>query len=312
MNVVFMFPVKEYQKENLLKRFPQVHFQFEQTDEAISQAEILVTYGNDITIQLLEKAKSLEWLMIASAGIEKMPLSYIAERGILMTNAQGIHKIPMAESVLAYMLALRRSLFLMYDRQKKKEWNKRVYSRELRGATALILGPGTIGGEIGRLLQAFGVRTIGCNRSGRDSEWMDETIVFDHLLERLGKADFVISVLPSTQETRGMLTKEYFQAMKESTVFMNFGRGDLFDEADLIEALKTGEIGHAVLDVFETEPLPEESELWFLPNCSISPHASSFSGKYVERSLEIFEANLERWLKGDRDLLNTVDPLKGY
>lgn len=312
MNVVFMFPIKDHQKENLLKRFPQVDFHFEQTEETISQAEVIVTYGSDITIPILEKAKSLEWLMVASAGVETMPLSYIAERGILMTNAQGIHKIPMAESVLAYMLALRRSLFLMYDRQKQKEWNRRVYSRELRGTTALILGPGTIGGEIGRLLQAFGVRTIGCNKSGRDSEWMDEIIVFDHLQERLGEADFVISILPSTPETRGMLMKEHFQAMKETAVFMNFGRGDLFEEAILVEALKAGEIGHAVLDVFETEPLPEASELWTLPNCLISPHASSFSGKYIERSLEIFEANLEKWLSGDRELLNITDPRKGY
>ena len=312
MNVVFMFPIKDHQKENLLHRFPQVDFHFEQSDEAIAQAEIIVTYGSDVTIPVLEKAKSLEWLMVASAGIEKLPLAYIAGRGLLMTNAKGIHKIPMAESVLAYMLAVRRSLFLMYDRQKKKEWNKRVHSRELRGSTALILGPGTIGGEIGRLLQAFGVRTIGCNRSGKESEWMEETVVFDRLSERLGEADFIISILPSTPETRGLLTKEHFREMKETAVFMNFGRGDLLDEADLIEALKSGEIGQAVLDVFETEPLPEDSELWTLPNCFISPHASSFSGKYVERSLEIFEANLEKWLQGDRKLLNITDPLKGY
>ena len=172
--------------------------------------------------------------------------------------------------------------------------------------------PGAIGSEIGRLLQAFGVRTTGCNRSGGTNPSMDEMILFDSLLDRLPEADYVISVLPSTQETRGLLTAEHFKAMKETSVFMNFGRGDLVSESILIEVLKNEVIGHAVLDVFENEPLTNENELWDLPNCTVSPHVSGLSSKYIGRSLVIFERNLEKWLKGEQAYENVVDVQKGY
>ncbi len=314
MEVLFTFELKDHQKERLLTKFPQVSFRYSKKTlkQEIEKANVIVTYGGDLDTALLESAKSLEWLMVASAGVEKMPLAEIAEKELVMTNVRGIHKTPMAESVLAHILALKRSLPLIYKRQQTREWNRQVGSTELKGSTALILGPGAIGSEIGRLLQAFGVRTIGCNRSGRVSESMDEMIVFDRLLTKLPEADYIISVLPSTSDTKGLLTEGHFKAMKETAVFMNFGRGDLVDESILIEALKNEVIGHAVLDVFETEPLAEENELWALPNCTVSPHVSSLSGNYVERALIIFEENLEKWLQGDRNLRNLIDLEKGY
>ena len=184
---------------------------------------------------------------------------------------------------------------------------------ELKGSTAIVLGPGAIGSEIGRLLQAFGVKTIGCNRSGRPSESMNETIIFDELLNKLPEGDFIISVLPSTPETNGLLTAEHFKAMKDSAVFMNFGRGDLLDESVLIQVLKDEVIRHAVLDVFQIEPLPADSEFWSLPNCTLSPHASSYSSKYIERSLVIFDENLGKWLNNNNnDMTNLIDLEQGY
>lgn len=313
MKVLFMFDIKDYQKVELETKFTDVSFLYNKAEEiAVETADVIVTYGEDVVSGLLDRAKSLKWLMVASAGVEKMPLAEIGKRNIIMTNVRGIHKTPMAESVLAHILAMRRSLPLIYERQKTKEWKRQVGSSELRGSTALILGPGAIGSEVGRLLQAFGVRTIGCNRSGRETESMDETIIFDELIRKLPEADYVISVLPSTEETKGLLTVEHFKAMKESAVFMNFGRGDLVDEAILIDALKDGMIGHAVLDVFVTEPLSAENDLWTLPNCTVSPHVSSQSGKYVDRALVIFHENLEKWVKGDSDFINLIDLEKGY
>ena len=314
MEILFTFDVKEHQRKELLSKFPEQLFHFNKRPEdlEVENSTVIVTYGEDIDAALLERAKSLEWLMVASAGVEKMPLAEIEQQGIYMTNVRGIHKTPMAESVLAHILALRRSLPLIYDRQRKNEWNRKVGSSELRGSTAIILGPGAIGSEIGRLLQAFGVRTVGCNRSGNDSESMDEVIAFDNLMGRLGEADYIIAVLPSTTETKGLLTKDHFQEMKDTAIFMNFGRGDLVDETVLLNALKDGAIGHAVLDVFETEPLPESNELWSLSNCTVSPHVSSLSGKYVERVLVIFEENLKRFISGEKELENTIDLRKGY
>ena len=269
--------------------------------------------ASDVDTALLDQAKSLEWLMVASAGVEKMPLAEIAERQHRRCQMCAVFiKHRWRNPYLHIYYHCKRSLPLIDERQRAKEWNRKVGSIELKGSTALILGPGAIGSEIGRLLQAFGVTTIGCNRSGRASESMDETIKFEALLDRLGEADFVISVLPSTPETKGLLTEGHFKAMKDNAVFMNFGRGDLFAESILVAALKNNEIRHAVLDVFETEPLPADNELWALANCTVSPHVSSLSGKYVERALVIFEENLEKWQQGERDLLNLIDMELGY
>lgn len=314
MEILFTFKIREHQENELKESFPTLSFHFVGSldDDKIETADVIVTYGSDIDLALLNRAASLKWLMVASAGVEKMPLDEIAKRDILITNVRGIHKTPMAESVLAHVLALRRSIPEIYEVNETKNWGSKFKSGELKGATAIILGPGSIGSEIGRLLQAFGVRTIGCNRTGRMAVSMDEIILFDELLARLPEADFVISVLPSTKETKGLLTTDHFKAMKDSAVFMNFGRGDITDEAVLIRALKDGAIGHAVLDVFQTEPLPVENELWTLKNCTVSPHVSGKSGKYIDRSLVIFKENLEKWLKAETDLVNVINTEIGY
>lgn len=314
MKVLFTFNIKEEQLKRLETEFADVEFSFTKKIEEVplDNYEVIVTYGEDISTAVLDRASSLKWIMVASAGVEKMPLDEIAEKGIIMSNVRGIHKTPMAESVLAHILSLGRALPTMREHQLKKEWNKKARQTELRGATAIILGPGAIGSEIGRLLQAFGVHTIGCNSSGDRVPNMDETIPFEKLKDVLPKGDIVISVLPSTPKTKGMLDGSYFEAMKDSALFMNFGRGDLVKESTLLHALKHDEIGHAVLDVFEKEPLPAESGLWELGNVTISPHVSSHSGKYVERALEFFTVNLSKWREGDRELVNLIDLEQGY
>ena len=314
MEILFTFKIKELQKVELTEKFPTVTFYFDGSSKGdkVKTADVIVTYGGDIDLTLLERAESLKWLMVASAGVEKMPLTEIAKRDIIVTNVSGIHKTPMAESVLAHMLALVRSIPDIYKLNETREWGRKFKSAELKGSTAIILGPGAIGSEIGRLLQAFGVHTIGCNRSGRKAESMDEIIQFDELIDKLPEGDFVISVLPSTPETKGLITAEHFDAMKDTAIFMNFGRGDLTDEAVLLQVLKEGIIGHAVLDVFEVEPLPVDHGFWTLENCTISPHVSALSGKYIERALVIFKHNLDKWLNEEVDLENVINPETGY
>ncbi|REB05326.1 D-2-hydroxyacid dehydrogenase [Sporosarcina sp. BI001-red] len=312
-NALITFPIKEKFRQELIEQFPQVHFDFSDAIEGAGgkKVTILVTYGSDLTEEILDQLTELKWVMVASAGVDKMPLEKLGERGILVTNVSGIHKTPMAESVLAHILSLNRALPIIQEQQKQKVWEK-MKSSELRGSKALILGPGAIGGEIGRLLQAFGVYTIGCSRSGRDHDGMDEDISFANINERLSEADYIISVLPSTQETRWILDSSHFHKMKQSSVFMNFGRGDLVKEQVIVEALQQGEIAHAVLDVFEHEPLPVESVLWELGNCTVSPHVSALSAKYVERALEIFKQNLQVWLTDDGEFKNVIETKRGY
>jgi len=191
-------------------------------------------------------------------------------------------------------------------------WDKKAKLSELNGSTALIIGPGAIGAEIGRILQAFDVKTIGCNRSGRSIPEMDETYKIDMLLEQLPKADIVISMLPSTEETKYLLKEEHFAAMKPTAIFMNFGRGNVVEERVLVKVLKENQIEHAVLDVYEIEPLPATSELWDLSNVTLSPHFSSHSSRYVERSLEMFKPSLTMWLEGKTSLPNEIDLRRGY
>lgn len=314
MDVLFTFKITERQQEELIAQFPACTFHFKRTAscEEANYAEVIVTYGGNINKQLLDRAQRLKWVMTASAGVEKMDLEEISKRNIMVTNVRGIHKTPMAESVLAHILALKRSIREIYEIQQTKSWEHRMDSTELKGTTALILGPGAIGTEIGRLLKAFGVNTIGCNRSGVKTECMDRTIQINHLMDELPAADFVISILPSTEGTKGLLTGQHFDAMKKSAIFLNFGRGDLVKEEVLIRVLQEKKIHHAVLDVFEVEPLPEESVLWSLENCTVSPHVSSRSEKYIERALEIFKRNLKKYLKNEPHLENIVDVSRGY
>lgn len=314
MRIYFTFEPRPDLREPLLAEFPQVEFIFEKSlsNEELQQADVLVTYGEDLTEESIQYATKLKWIFVASAGIEKMPAQAIIERGILVSNVRGIHKTPMAESMLAHILAIKRALPWMYEQQKKSEWSKKAQQTELRDSTALILGPGAIGSEVGRLLQAFGVTTIGCNRSGKEAAYMNTMISFAQLKEALPQADIVISVLPKTTETTHLLEEEHFAAMKNNAIFMNFGRGNLVDEKVLIQAIETKQIGHAVLDVFEEEPLTSDNPLWTLPNVIVSPHVSSHSSRYVERSLEIFKPSLTKWLQGDTDLENVMDLSRGY
>ena len=312
--VYFTFEPREDLRQDLITEFSNVQFHFSVgiDEEVLKEANIVVTYGEDLKDQHIEMAMQLEWIFVASAGVEKMPADAIVSRGIYVSNVRGIHKKPMTESILAHILAYKRALPFVYEQQAKKQWNKKAKLSELNGSTALIIGPGAIGAEVGRILQAFDVKTIGCNLSGKEVEGMDETYPISDLTEHLPKADIVISMLPSTKETKHLLKPNHFKVMKSTAMFMNFGRGDVVSEEVLVSALKNQEIEHAVLDVYEIEPLPQTSQLWSLSNVTLSPHFSSHSSRYVERSLEIFKPSLKRWLNNERKLENEINLTRGY
>ncbi|MFF5996672.1 D-2-hydroxyacid dehydrogenase [Lysinibacillus sp. KU-BSD001] len=314
MRVYFTFEPRPDLSKPLVEEFPEVEFIFEQgvRDDVLRETDILVTYGEDLTDDKIAVAEKLQWIFVASAGVEKMPAQAIAERGIYVSNVRGIHKKPMTESILAHILSLKRGLPSIYAQQARSEWNKKIRLTELNGSTALILGPGAIGQEIGRILQAFDVHTIGINSSGAMTNYMNETYPIAQLLQHLPKADIVISMLPSTPNTKNLIGREHFEVMKESAIFMNFGRGDLVAEDVLVQALQENLIAHAVLDVYAEEPLPANSPIWQLKNVTVSPHLSSHSSRYVERSLEIFKPSLRKWLNGERQLENEMDLLRGY
>lgn len=313
MKILFSFLPKQEQQDDLLRKFPNEEFVFQKgiNEEVLKSSQILVTYGEDLDARHLDIAEQLKWIMVASAGLEKMPLQEIANRGIVVTNVRGIHKTPMAETILAHILSIKKSLSLINENQRNGEWSKRVFPTELLGSTAIILGPGAIGGEVGRILQAFGVHTIGCNSSGRLAPFMERIVTFDKLNEVLPKADIVISILPSTEQTKDLITYEHLQSMKPTAIFMNFGRGDVVKEELLLRALEEEQIAYAVLDVFEKEPLAEGHPFWNMNTVVVSPHVSSHSSQYVVRALQIFSRNLNAWMD-QKPLENEIDLEKGY
>ncbi|MGE1165901.1 D-2-hydroxyacid dehydrogenase [Peribacillus simplex] len=294
--------------------FPGLNFIYQEgwMDEQLSEAEILITYGEDLTEKIIGKAANLKWIMVMSAGMELMPFKAIEERGILVTNAKGIHKIPMAEYTIGMLLQYEKKLKLLMKNEREEMWDRKIEVGELNGKTMLVLGAGAIGGEVARLGKAFRMTTLGVNRSGKLVESIDRLYTLDNLLEAIPGADYIVSVLPSTDETKDLLQKEHFKAMKESAVFVNIGRGDLIDEEVLIEALEAGELAHAILDVFDPEPLEKGHPFWRMENVTVTPHLSSKSGEYLPRTFAIFEKNMREYLKSGKDFINVIDLSRGY
>lgn len=303
-------------EKRLQEQFPNVDFLYIKSQEEIlnhiSEAEVFVTYGEDVTEEILNKAEKLKWIMVMSAGIEKLPFQLLKERNILITNARGIHKIPMAEFVFGYILQYAKQLNVFVQQQKERVWNRKVPLQEIYGKTLLVVGAGAIGSQISQYGRAFGMHTIGINRSGSKNEAFDETYSREHINEVLPKADYIVSVLPNTSETQYVFTKEQFKLMKKEAVFINVGRGNAVKEEDLLEALNNGELAHAFLDVFEKEPLPENHPLWTCDKVTITPHLSAITNMYLPRAYEIFAKNLHIYINNEKNFINVIDLDRGY
>lgn len=303
-------------QEMIRSKFPAIQFEFfkgmKNAFESFQEAEIFITYGEDLTEERIENARNLKWIMVMSAGLDKMPLSACRKKGIIVTNARGVHKIPMAEYTVGTMLQYVKQARLLWKNEEEERWDRRVSMEELCDKTILILGVGAIGGEIARLAKAFRMKTIGVNRTGNPVEFVDELCKLDGISTVVGKADFVVSVLPSTPETTHLLTYEHFKSMKDTCVFINIGRGDLVEEDVLFEVIKNKEIAHLFLDVFATEPLPEGHSFWKEERVTVSPHLSSLTKKYLPRSFEIFEKNLHTYNNKSDKMINYIDLTRGY
>lgn len=309
--------LKDEIKEELKARFPDEEFRFyknmKEAEVDLDHAEILISYGEDLTDELVDKAKSLKWIMVISAGLDKMPFKALQERDILITNARGIHKTPMAEYTISMMLQVSRKAKELMENQKHHKWDRKVPMTEISGQTIGILGTGAIGSEVARLAKAFHMKTIGYNRSGRSVPNFDAIVDQEGINKLYEESDFIVNVLPSTPLTKGFIGAEAFSRMKSSAVFINIGRGTTVAESDLIEALLEKKIHHAVLDVFEKEPLPEESPLWDMDNVTVSPHLSGISPQYQERAIEIFSDNLKLYRNNKiTDMINIIPFDRGY
>lgn len=322
--------------ERLRADFPDVRVTNAGSDEELAasmpEAEILFSWavGDD----LLRQAAGLRWIHAPSAGVGAFLTPSVRERRVTVTNSRGCHAVPIAEHVLGLLLALGRRLRPALEEQtttgmlRERWWEGREIPVELAGRTLGLYGYGAIGREIARRALACGMRVLALRRHPeRPPEWnpallraldlpaeeprVDEILGpagFDRLL---AESDAVVVSAALTPETEGAFDARAFARMKRGAWFLNIARGRIAREADLIEALRGGQLGGAGLDVFEKEPLPRESALYELPGVILTPHVAGLSTGFWPREMALFRENLRRDGSGE-PLLNLVSHERGY
>jgi len=258
-----------------------------------------------------DRAGALEWIHWAGAGVDALLFDELVASRVQVTNARGVFDQPMAEYALALVLAMAKGLPQTLQAQRERRWSYRT-SERLAGRRALVVGAGSIGRAIARMLRAAGLEVSGVGRRARGGDPDFGTVhAVDALDALLPEADFVVLITPLTEHTRDLFGAERFARMHPGARFINLGRGALIDEAALAAALRAGTIAGAALDVFRDEPLPEHSELWEVPNLIVSPHMSGDTHGYKLVVAEQFIDNLRRFATGE-PLLNPVDKTLGF
>jgi phosphoglycerate dehydrogenase-like enzyme len=261
--------------------------------ELLADAEIVLGYPREDPAQipwLVQAAPRLRWVQatfagagqqLAAAGLPRQDI----ER-IVWTSSVGIHATPLGEWALFGILALTKGLPLLEADKRERRWNHYAVD-EVRGTTVLIAGLGEIGREVARLAEAFGMKVLSIRRNEGDLDAL------------LPQADSVVITLPLTEETRGLFSRARIERMKPGAILVNIGRGAVVDEPALIDALRSGHLRGAALDVYATEPLPTSSPLWELDNVILSPHTAAQSVRENGRVVELFADNLRRYLAGE-------------
>lgn len=284
-------------------------------DAQLSQAhdaEVGVGTNQGERVQaLLRAAPRLRWYHSIGAGVEHLvDIPELRERRITLTNNSGPYDIPIAEHVVATMLAAAKRLHVYRDQQARAEWKSHP-QQEVRDSTVVIFGLGSIGAEVARLASGVGMMVIGVRRREGAVAGVSRIVPPEGLADVAAEADFLVLAAPLTPHTRGAISREVIARMKPTAWIVNIARGAMVDEDALVEALAAGRLGGAALDALTTEPLPKESPLWSLENVIITPHSSNSSPRIRERSVALFRENLRRYKAGE-PLLNVVDLDAGY
>jgi phosphoglycerate dehydrogenase-like enzyme len=264
------------------------------------------------------RAARLRWLHCSAHAVGQFPVADLAARGITVTNSRGIQSTPIAEHVMACLLALARRLPQTLKRQEQRVWLPDELTGHaspwlIAGKTMGIIGLGTLGQAIAVRAKAFGMRVTGMRRNPERGvpDGIDEVIARSDLDRMLDVADVVVLAAPLTPGTNQILDAAAIAKMKPGAVVINVARGQLLDESALATALAAGRLGGAVLDVFTTEPLSPDSPFWSMPNVIVTPHTSGFRTDHFDAVIDLFSENLRRFERGG-SLLNLVDMEAGY
>jgi phosphoglycerate dehydrogenase-like enzyme len=288
----------------------------DKTEVAKVPERIEIAFG-DIPFELIPKMPNFKWLQLWSAGadiLQAMPeLKTLPFR---LTTTSGIHGQQIAEHTFALILTWARKMERVFRNQGGHVWTRPKMDEmsTLKGKAMLILGYGVIGEKVAQAAQAFGMKVTGLRRRAAEvsADRLGVTVIpAAQLYEALGQADYVVNILPHTADTEHSFGKKEIDALKPQAVYVNVGRGKTTCETPLVEALKTGRLAAALLDVTETEPLPGDSPLWDLENVLLTPHYAGFHEDYNALAMEIALENLGHYLRGE-PLRNLVDKSTGY
>jgi phosphoglycerate dehydrogenase-like enzyme len=312
--------VPESKVNKLRPKYPQTKFVYPKEEpnfrKELQDAEIF--FGYRLEPAQLEAAINLKWVHCAAANVSQFVTPDFISRKITLTNSRAMHATPIAEHVIGSMLVFSRKFMEAWQHQQKGHYaaydiiNGEPPLSELRGKTLYIIGLGGIGKETARLAKAFGMNVIASRKRNIKAEDVDELLDAENFRDGLGRADYLLLSLPLTAESRGLIGERELALLKPECVVMNVARSGVLDTKALIKFLREGRIRGANLDVFDQEPLPENHELFSVPNLFLTPHiAGVVANEHWNRMFWLFEENLKRYL-AKKPLLNVVDLQSEY
>ncbi len=306
--------------QRLRTDFPQLQIvqlpNYDRITEEIADADLAIAWslrGDQITA-----AKELRWIHSTAAAVHGLMTPELQASDIIVTNARAVHGPVVAEHAMSLVFAMAKRLPEAAKFQAQRHWAQREICetvprpRELKDATMVIVGFGSIGTSLAKLARALGMRVVGVREDPeKGSEFADAMYGFDNLNRALGEGDFVVLATPVTEETRHLMNAQRLEHLKSDAYLINVGRGVLIDEEALQHALRANRFAGAALDVTAEEPLPPGSPLWTVDNLFITPHTAGFAEKMWERHYVAYTKNLRRYLAGE-PLLWTVNKEAGY
>lgn len=297
--------------ERIRAAFPDVPVDVSRTPDELpsdlSGIDVLIAFGIAVDDAMVARMSGLKWIQSLATGVDHFLRLPALHADILLTSTRGIHGPQMREMVVFQMLALGHDISRLAANNAAHKWRR--YPRSLlANKTAVVVGLGVSGIAIGQLLNAFQMRVIGVTHTLRDIKGFDSFIPASDLAKAAAQADYLINVLPGNPEYDGLYNREIFDAMKPGACFINVGRGQSVDDDALIEALRSGAIAGAAVDVFSDAPLQPDHPYWDAPNLLITPHVAGYCDEYEGQASEIILDNLRHFKSGETGKMRNVVP----
>ena len=242
----------------------------------------------------IERFINLRYIQLTSAGFDRVPMGYVRSHNIEIHNARGVYSIPMAEFAICGVLQLYKESSFFMKNQAGHKWEKHRGLFELSGKTVSIIGCGSVGTECAKRFKAFGCEIVGVDIAPREDEYYSQMLGLEKVNEVLPKSDVIVLTLPLTEQTKYLINKEHLSMMGSTAVLVNIARGAVVDTNALMDSLQNDRLGGAVLDVFEDEPLSEESPLWNMENVVVTPHCSFVGDGNDRRLYDVIINNLKK------------------